>query len=99
LRQFEKGIYVHQHEGIQLFKEGRDLCLATTTASGKSLVFYVCGLELLAHRPNAKVLAVYPLKALGTEQEGRWREALNDAGIDARIGRIDGSVPVSNRNQ
>ena len=36
---FPKGLYTHQARGIDAVLTGSDLCLSTSTASGKSLVF------------------------------------------------------------
>lgn len=92
VRRYPEGIYGHQREGIARFLEGRHVALATSTGSGKSLLFQAALVETLARDPKAKVLALYPLKALASEQEGRLREAMEDAGLSAKVGRVDGSV-------
>ena len=94
---FPGGIYRHQKEAIKSFSEGNNVCITTGTASGKSLPFYVAAMEKLVSDPRARVIVVYPLKALGREQEVRWVQALQNAGIDARVGRIDGQTPMSMR--
>lgn len=99
LRRFEHGIYRHQKAAITHFFAGANVCLATSTASGKSLVFQLCIIEHLARHPSARMLAIYPLKALATEQLERWRTALRDAGLSCQVGRIDGGVPVWKREE
>jgi len=94
---YPNGIYHHQKAAIDSVIKGEHVCLATGTASGKSLVFYVAALELLAKHPKSKILAIYPLKALAKEQEGRWMDFFSNAGISIGIGRIDGQVPVNSR--
>lgn len=94
---FPNGIYQHQHFALNQFADGANLCLATGTASGKSMVFYAAAIEFLAQNPKGTVLFVYPLKALAREQESRIHEALVAAGINAEIARIDGQVAVSSR--
>ncbi|MCL6547680.1 MAG: DEAD/DEAH box helicase [Alicyclobacillus sp.] len=94
---FPGGIYHHQYESIRRFLEGDHVCLTTGTASGKSAVFYFSGLETLIRDPEARVLAIYPLKALGTEQEERWKHAVHAAGLKFGVGRIDGSVRTEDR--
>lgn len=97
---FPNGLYSHQHKAIELLIQGANLCMLTGTASGKSLVFYVASIESLARNPKARLLALYPLKALGLEQEERWREALSSSGLNPdRVGRIDGDVPMATRQQ
>jgi DEAD/DEAH box helicase domain-containing protein len=94
---FPEGVYLHQKEALREQLDGRNVCITTGTASGKSLVFYMSAIELLAQSPASRIVAIYPTKALGREQEGRWRSALEKAGVPSRIGRIDGQVPVSTR--
>ncbi len=87
------GLYRHQKLAVQAQLEGRNVCLATSTASGKTLAFHLAALELLERDEGATVLALYPLKALAAEQEDRWREALKSVGRgEETVGRIDGSV-------
>lgn len=91
------GLYRHQWQAIQAFLEGKNVCLATGTASGKSLAFYTAAIEKLVQNPRSRILALYPLRALGHEQEQRWRRALQMAGVEAEVGRIDGQVPMAKR--
>jgi DEAD/DEAH box helicase domain-containing protein len=92
-----KGLYRHQAAALEHALAGEDTCLATKTASGKSLLFYVSAIELLLKNPDARVIVFYPLKALATEQEERWKAALALAGLPATVGRIDGGVSQTTR--
>jgi len=94
---FSKGIYFHQKKAIQEYLDGNNVCLATRTASGKSVAFYVAGIEELVQNPNANIIAIYPTRALGNEQQNRWQAAVDKAGLDVKVGRIDGSVKPSSR--
>lgn len=97
---YPRGIYRHQMEAIKHHLRGRDVAVTTGTASGKSVVFYVSALRLFGHDPAAKVLAVYPLKALAREQEQRWAAALDAGGCPAQgVARLDGDVPTSRRHE
>ncbi len=97
LSQFGNGIYLHQKLALERSLNGSNVCITTSTASGKSLVFYVNAIERLFKNPDARILAIYPLKALGTEQQNRWEKAIKDSGLSFSVGRIDGSIPVRNR--
>ena len=96
---FSKGIYEHQWLAIKEFLQGLNVCISTSTSSGKTLVFNVCAIETLTKNPKSKILAIYPLKALGTEQELRWREVVNNSGLSFQIGRIDGAVAQTEREK
>jgi len=88
-----KGIYLHQKEAIKKALLGQNICLTTGTASGKSLVFYISAIEKIKKQPKSKIIAIYPLRALGKEQEERWKQAFEKAGLNIKVGRIDGQVP------
>ena len=105
-RQYPRGIYRHQKEALAKALKGENVCLVTGTASGKSLVFQTAAVDLLARDPQARVMAIYPMKALSNEQRDRWQIALENAGLtrqpgntapanggDGPVGRIDGNVP------
>ncbi|WP_053958970.1 DEAD/DEAH box helicase [Sulfobacillus thermosulfidooxidans] len=95
---FSQGIYLHQHDAIwaAVIKK-QHLCLATGTASGKTLPFMITAMNILSLDPKAKILALYPTKALGYEQEQRWRESLQRSGLPIQVGRIDGDIPSARR--
>ena len=91
------GLYTHQALSIGRSLEGHDVCLATPTASGKSLVFMTTAAELIAREPTARVLALYPAKALIQDQLEKWRAFAEPLGL--KVGFIDGSVPRDRRPQ
>ncbi|MFN8578230.1 MAG: DEAD/DEAH box helicase [Candidatus Sericytochromatia bacterium] len=98
-RNFNKGIYKHQKKAIEKFKMDRNIAICTSTASGKSLVFQISAMEELQKNPKSTIIAVYPVKALGNEQEERWINTFKKAGLDINIGRIDGNVEKSERER
>ncbi len=97
-KEFNGKVFEHQKAALQAFLAGRDVCLSTSTGSGKSLAFYLAGIETITRDPKAKVLAVYPLLALSNEQETRWSNAAALAGASVKVGRIDGKVAIPDRN-
>lgn len=99
LRTFDNGIYFHQKEAIRLAKEGKNVCISTGTASGKTLAFQVAAIESLSKNQDARIMAIYPMKALGREQETRWSSAVKNSGLQVNVGRIDGGVASSYRNR
>jgi len=89
------GLYAHQAEALAEVIRGEDICLATSTASGKSLVFTAAALNILLKDRFARVVALYPAKALIQDQLEKWHCLLDPFGI--RVGFIDGSVPTDQR--
>ena len=94
-RKYPEGLYRYQNLAITESLSGRDLCLATSTASGKSLVFMTVALEILLRDPLAKVLAFYPVRALIQDQMDKWHSVLDPMSI--KLGYIDGGVPAEHR--
>lgn len=91
------GVYRHQADAAVHAARFAHFAVTTGTASGKTLCFHLAALEVLGALAESKVMVLYPQKALGAEQEDRWRAALSAAGLEAQVGRIDGQVPTAQR--
>lgn len=87
-RNFATGLYKHQYDAAKLASDGNNVCIATSTSSGKTAIFHLAALEILERDPEAKIIAVYPMKALGNQQVNSWNDKLQNV----RCGRIDGNV-------
>ncbi|MCL5971806.1 MAG: DEAD/DEAH box helicase [Firmicutes bacterium] len=97
-KRYVEGLYVHQHTAIHAaVVKQQHTCMTTGTASGKTLPFMVAAMNLIVNNPHSKILALYPMKALGYEQARRWQEILNESRIQATVGRIDGDVATAIR--
>ena len=72
-----QGLYSHQAESLAVATRGEDICLATSTASGKSLVFMATALNILLRDRFARVVALYPAKALIQDQLDKWHRLLD----------------------
>lgn len=88
---YPHGLYKHQYEAAHLAQEGKNVCLATSTSSGKTTVFHLAALNILSNDSDAKILAIYPMRALGSQQDDSWA-GINNHISSRRIkcGRIDG---------
>jgi DEAD/DEAH box helicase domain-containing protein len=94
---FAKGLFLHQAAALRTFAGGSDVCISTTTASGKSLVFMAAAANLLLTHPTKRVLVLYPAKALIEDQLPRWNELLGAFGFRAAL--IHGGVPLASRER
>ena len=73
--------------------------VATSTASGKSLVFQSWTLHGIKSGPEPTTLVFYPTKALANDQERRWLEACELVGLPREtVGKINGDVRVNQRD-
>lgn len=61
-------LYSHQATAIDLIREGRDVIVATPTASGKSLIYNLPVFESIFADWSASALYLFPLKALSQDQ-------------------------------
>ena len=61
-------LYCHQAESVDRIRAGRDIVVATPTASGKSLVYNLPVIEKFLHDRDATALYLFPLKALAQDQ-------------------------------
>ena len=92
-------IWSHQARALDVLGRGENVVLSTGTASGKSLVFQAFALHRVLRAPSSRAIVFYPLKALAADQVQRWRAFARALSLpDDGIGRIDGSVPVADRD-
>lgn len=85
----------HQVQGAELAHAGRDVVVATGTASGKSLVYQLPVLARFAQDRRATALYLSPTKALAADQ----LRALDALGIpDVRASTVDGDTSAEERD-
>ena len=82
-------LWEHQYLAIKKAKEGKNLCITTSTSSGKTEIFQIIAIEKLKKSPDTKILAIYPMKALNRQQLERWEKT------GFKVGKIDGDVTDS----
>ncbi len=67
-RQGIERLYSHQSLAIDAIRQGKDVIVATPTASGKSHIYNIPVLENHLKNPQAHALYLFPLKALARDQ-------------------------------
>ena len=95
-------LWSHQIEGLEALEKGEDVLVTTPTASGKSLIFQLPVLAEAARGDEGKALFLYPLKALGQDQKGKFDALARAAGIDeeqAQCSIYDGDTPRGERRR
>ncbi|MBW2216757.1 MAG: DEAD/DEAH box helicase [Deltaproteobacteria bacterium] len=83
-----KKLYTHQTEALGLLMQGRNVLVATPTASGKSLIYNLAVFEEILKNKEARALYIFPLKALEQDQLkhlAMWIDAIRGATISAEI--------------
>ncbi len=69
-----RGLYSHQGEAIEKVRGGKNVVIATPTASGKTLTYNLPVVERLLQDSGGKALYLFPLKALEQDQLKAFRE-------------------------
>ena len=93
-------LWKHQAEGIAAVRRGEDVLVTTPTASGKSLIFQVPALEEAIRGGPGHGLFLFPLKALGQDQRGKFLKLAEEAGLPPEIAGCeiyDGDTPAAKR--
>jgi len=67
-------LYSHQVAAIEKIRGGKNVVIATPTASGKTLTYNLPVVESLLQNPEGKALYLFPLKALEQDQLKAFRE-------------------------
>ena len=88
------GLYPHQREGLRLLGEGRNVIVATGTASGKTLVYDLAFAKAVLEEPKSTALFLFPTKALARDQLRQIRD-LRLPQIRAAV--YDGDTPGPER--
>jgi DEAD/DEAH box helicase domain-containing protein len=91
--------YRHQEIALDAALAGRDVVVATGTASGKSLCFQIPILHAVLTEPDARALLLFPTKALARDQCESLRQVVRSLGPGTSIGvaPFDGDTPPDER--
>ena len=97
-------LYKHQADSIQHTSTGKNVIIATGTASGKSLCYQLPILNSIVQNNNNTSLLLFPTKALSADQYKNLHNQISvllksnsDISKDLSIGMYDGDTPSSKR--
>jgi DEAD/DEAH box helicase domain-containing protein len=93
-------LYAHQAEAINNLHEGHHVIVATSTSSGKSLIYQVPVLHELERDRNTRAMYIFPTKALAQDQRRSMKEMMRFmTGLENTIVEtFDGDTPMTDRN-
>jgi len=89
-------LYSHQAKAFDTVAKGEHLVVVTPTASGKTLCYNLPVLQALVQQPEARVLYLFPTKALAQDQLAELLE-LSKSLPDMRMFTYDGDTPQDAR--
>src|SRR5712691_1396671 len=92
-------LYSHQVATVEALREGKNVVLASPTASGKSLAFALPTLERVLTQPGTRALYLYPTKALIGDQLRALQQLVRALSIEDKpqIAVLTGDTPRNER--
>ena len=90
-------LYAHQAAALERLAAGENVCVSTSTASGKTYVYALQIARNALADTDATALLVYPTKALSRDQEGELNEFFDELGVDISVRVYDGDTPQDRR--
>jgi DEAD/DEAH box helicase domain-containing protein len=93
-------LYQHQDQAIDKIRNGKNVIVATPTASGKSLIYNLPVLERYQADVNSRSLYIFPLKALAQDQlRGFEQMAAHFGGNQPTAAIYDGDTSAYRRKR
>ena len=89
-------LYSHQARAWELIEKGHHVVVVTPAASGKTLCYNLPALQALVHQPDARVLYLFPTKALAQDQLAELEELARQL-PEMRMFTYDGDTPQDAR--
>lgn len=95
-----QSLYSHQAEAINALHEGHNVIVATSTSSGKSLIYQLPVLNALESDPHTRAMYIFPTKALAQDQRRSMKAILSYLpGLEnVLVETFDGDTAFGDRN-
>ena len=99
-------LYSHQAKAVNAIFGGKNVIVATPSASGKTLCYHLATLDALLHDKNSRALYIFPTKALAQDQLRSLRQIVRPLstrscqgeGIKPQVvATFDGDTPPNER--
>ena len=93
-------LYAHQTEAINNLHDGHHVIVATSTSSGKSLIYQIPVLNALERDHDTRAMYIFPTKALAQDQRRSLKEMMSFmTGLeDTVVETFDGDTAMADRN-
>jgi DEAD/DEAH box helicase domain-containing protein len=91
-------LYTHQAQAVNAARDGRNVMVATTSASGKSLCYNIAVLQAMLEAKAARAIYLFPTKALAQDQLRSLVESFSPVLLrQDELATFDGDTPLSER--
>ncbi|MFC1964380.1 DEAD/DEAH box helicase, partial [Chloroflexota bacterium] len=93
-------LYTHQAEAVNSIREGQNVMVATSSASGKTLCYNIAVLQKLLTEPRSRALYLFPAKALAQDQLRNLRDLFSPEPFGyGDFNTFDGDTPREERGE
>jgi DEAD/DEAH box helicase domain-containing protein len=91
-------LYSHQAAAINHSRHGKNVIIATSSASGKTLCYNIAVMQTILENPGARAIYLFPTKALAQDQLGKLHELFSPRLVAREsLATFDGDTPRSER--
>ena len=91
-------LYLHQAEALNATLAGKNVIVATPSASGKSLCYHLATLETILGDKSSRAVYIFPTKALAQDQLRSLKEiACPELLSGGAVATFDGDTPQAER--
>jgi DEAD/DEAH box helicase domain-containing protein len=96
-------LYSHQAKALNAILAGKNVIIATPSASGKTLCYHLATLDALLHDKDSRAFYIFPTKALAQDQLRSLKQILSGAKdlpqllLRGAVATFDGDTPQSER--
>jgi DEAD/DEAH box helicase domain-containing protein len=101
-------LYSHQTKALNIVQAGKNVIIATPSASGKTLCYHLATLDALVHDKESRALCLFPTKALAQDQLRSLKQILgllpsptskgrSEAVSSEAVATFDGDTPQDER--
>ncbi len=91
-------LYTHQAEAVNNARQGKNVMVATSSASGKTLCYNIAVLEAILTEPDSCAIYLFPTKALAQDQLRSLQEIFCPALLKIEeFAAFDGDTPYPER--
>ncbi|MDQ2048975.1 DEAD/DEAH box helicase [Natronolimnohabitans sp. A-GB9] len=92
----EHDLYTHQADALEALADGENVCVATSTSSGKTRIYALQiarnYLEARARGIESTAYLLYPTKALSRDQERSLNDLFDELGLEITVRVYDGDT-------
>ena len=93
-------LYTHQAEAVNQALQGRNVMVATSSASGKTLCYNIPVLETMQSEKSCRAMYLFPTKALAQDQLRTLRQQFcPEVILPEECDTFDGDTPLAARSE